>query len=159
MVAGISGVQRRGTCARRSLSVSEDGLLRGVHFRLGVGKGVPAARALILPEAGSRRALHTRDRARASPALRCRCHHPCQGDESFARVGGGPGNRVPGELLARTLLAGGGARGVHEERLHSETLAPASLAQPRLRDVFGLPAGALGEAAASDLARTTPTRG
>ena len=30
---------------------------------------------------------------------------PSQGDEGFARGGGGSGNRVPGELLARALFA------------------------------------------------------
>src|SRR5919112_6830380 len=68
MVAGLSCVQRRGTSPRRPLSVSEDGLLRGVHFRLGVGAGLPAVRALLLPQAGSRRAVHTRYRAQAPPA-------------------------------------------------------------------------------------------
>jgi hypothetical protein len=73
--------------------------------KLGVGAGIPAVRALILPQAGSRRAVHTRDRAQAPPAPRFRWHDPCQGDKGFARGGGGAWNRVPGELLARALLA------------------------------------------------------
>ena len=48
---------------------------------------------------------------------------------------------------------------VHEERLHSETLAPVSLAQPGLRDVFGLSGGASGGSGGVRSARTTPARG
>src|SRR5829696_5137872 len=159
MVASLSGVQRRGTCPRCALSVLEDGLLRGVHIRLGMGAGVPAVRALLLSEAGRRCAFHTCYRTQTPRASRYRCGDPYQGDEGFARGRGGPGNRVPGELLARALFAGGGARGVHEERLHGETFAPVSLAQPGLRNVLRLPGGAIGKAAASDLARATPAGG
>ena len=140
---------------RRRGHLHQAPLLRGVRVRLRLGARLRARRAALLPQTHPRRSLHAGDRPAAADAAGPRRR---RGGRTAAAGARALCARPRPLGRARAVSRWTRARGVRAARLAAAARLPVPLAEPRLRQLRGVPRKLHGGEAQEGAARASPGR-